>query len=265
MTLDLHALRRAAEQAAYAAGQAAMRTFGSAHDETTKSGIYDIVTEGDRASEAAILPILRAHSPYPILSEEGGGEEFESPYAWHLDPIDGTTNYANNLPHFSVSIALADRDLVPLVGVVLNPVTGELFSAARGHGATLNGRPIHVSPSAHLNQCVVATGFPTGKRTLTDNNIDAFIAVLPRVRDVRRFGSAALDLAFVAAGRFEAFWESNIHSWDVLAGLLLVTEAGGRVSDYDENTTHLYTGAQVMATNGHIHDALLLTVNNARR
>lgn len=265
MSLDLNTLRAVAVHAAREAGAAALQTYGGAHDEATKSGIYDIVTEGDKASEAAILPILRANSHFAVVSEEGGGDVFDAPYSWHIDPIDGTINYANNLPHFSISIALADKNLVPVVGVVYNPATNELFSAALGQGATLNGSPIHVSTAGSLSQSVLATGFPTGRRAIRpDNNIDAFTAVLPRVRDMRRLGSAALDLAFVACGRLEGFWEGFVHSWDVLAGLLLVTEAGGTISDYDGGTDKLYTGSQVVATNGKIHDDLLTTINAAR-
>ena len=164
-----------------------------------------------------------------------------------------------------MSIALADKNLVPVVGVVYNPATNELFSAALGQGATLNDNPIHVSSAESLSQSLLATGFPTGRRTIhPDNNISAFTAVLPRVRDMRRLGSAALELAFVACGRLEGFWEGFVHSWDVLAGLLIVTEAGGTISDYDGGTDKLYTGSQIVATNGKIHGDLLTAINAAR-
>ncbi|MBK8027409.1 MAG: inositol monophosphatase [Chloroflexi bacterium] len=265
MNLDLPALRALAERAARDAGVAALKTFGGAHDEVTKANAFDIVTEGDKASEAAIVPVLAA-SGFPIHSEEGGGEIFDAPYAWHVDPIDGTTNYANNLPHFSISIALADPDLRPQVGVVYNPVTNEMFSAARGGGATLNGQPIHVSNAETLGLSLIASGFPTGRRTLrSGNNVDSFLAVLNRVRDMRRLGSAALELSFVACGRLEAFWDAGMHSWDVQAGLLIVEEAGGRATDFDGGTTRLYTGNQVVVSNGCIHDELLTTINAARR
>lgn len=267
MNIDLRALRAVAEQAARKGGEAALRTFGGAHDQATKSGIYDIVTEGDKASEAAILTVLQSGARFPVVSEEGGGESFDAPYAWYIDPIDGTTNFANNLPHFSVSIALADRaSLTPLVGVVYAPAMNELYSAARGQGVTLNGRPIHVSAAAKLNQSVLATGFPVGKRTLRHgSNLDSFINVLPRVRDLRRFGSAALDMAFVAVGRLDGFWEGSIHSWDILGALILVTEAGGTVSDYSGGGSRLYSGEEVVATNGGIHEELLEAINTAER
>ncbi|MBL8133218.1 MAG: inositol monophosphatase [Anaerolineae bacterium] len=266
MTPDLTTLRAVAEHAARDGGAAALKTYGGSHDEATKANIFDIVTEGDKASEAAILPILRANTRFPIFSEEGGGDEFDAPYIWHVDPIDGTVNYASNLPHFSVSIALADRDLAPVVGVVFNPVTGEMFSAARGQGATLNGKPIHASDVRDMHQALIATGFPSGRRTVRrENNLDAFMAVLPRVRDMRRLGSAALDISFVACGRLEAFWEGGMNSWDVLAALLILSESGGRYSDYDGGTARAVTGKQVVATNGWLHEELLTTINAARR
>jgi myo-inositol-1(or 4)-monophosphatase len=262
--MDLQTARTAVEDIALQAGAAVMQYYGQAHQETTKSNIYDVVTEGDHASEAVIVPALRALFPdYPIISEEGGGggDRASADYAWYVDPVDGTTNYANNIPFFSISIALAARDLNPVVGVVYNPISGELFSAARGCGASLNGTPIHVSQQIALSRSVLSSGFPTQRHTLADNNIRQWNAMLMEVRDLRRFGSAALELAFVAAGRLEGFWERHIHSWDCLAGLLLVQEAGGRTTDYDGGTSALYTGAAIVATNGLIHERVLDVLN----
>lgn len=262
--MDFPVIRAAIEPVARQAGAAAMQFFGQPHQETTKDTIYDVVTEGDRASEAVIIPALRSLYPqFPIISEEGGGgiQETDAEYAWYVDPVDGTTNYANNIPFFSVSIALATHDLTPVVGAVFNPVSGELFSAARGEGAFLNGQPIRVSRLAELNRAVLSSGFPTQRHTLADNNIRQWNAMLMEVRDLRRFGSAALDLAFVAAGRLDGFWEKHIHSWDCLAGLLLVEEAGGRISDYEGGTAKLYTGAEIVTTNGLIHERVLQVLN----
>ena len=191
----------------------------------------------------------------------GSDTDAAAEYAWYVDPIDGTTNFASNLPFFSVSIALAGRDLVPLVGVVYNPVYGEMFSAARGFGATFNGRPIHVTGTAELSRAVLSTGFSYDRHTAAYNNLAQWEAMLMEARDMRRFGSAALDLAFVAAGRLDGYWERPLHSWDCLAGLLLVEEAGGQTSDYSGGKANLYSGAEVVATNGLLHDRVLAVLN----
>ena len=262
--MDLQAIRSAVEAIARQAGAAVMQFYDQPHQETMKSNIYDVVTEGDKASEAVIVPALRAAFPqYRIVSEEGGGSDTDAAagHAWYVDPIDGTTNFANNLPFFSVSIALADRNLVPVVGVVYNPVYGEMFSAARGFGATFNGRPIHVTRTGDLSRAVLSTGFAYDRHSLADNNLGHWEAMLMEARDMRRFGSAALDLAFVAAGRLDGYWESPLHSWDCLAGLLLVEEAGGQTSDYSGAKTNLYSGAEVVATNGLLHDRVLAVLN----
>ena len=168
--MDLQAIRAAVEAIARQAGAAVMQYYDQPHQETIKGNIYDVVTEGDKASEAVIVPALRALFPaYPIISEEGGGggdRRDAAEYAWYVDPVDGTTNYANNIPFFSVSIALAARDLVPVVGVVYNPVSGELFSAARGFGATFNGRRSTFRAQPTLSHAVLSSGFPTQRHTL---------------------------------------------------------------------------------------------------
>lgn len=266
--MDLQAMRVAVEAVARAAGAAAMQFYNQPHQEVIKSNIYDVVTEGDKASEAVIVPGLRALAPqYPIVSEEGGGGAFDADaaYAWHVDPIDGTTNFANNLPFFSVSIALADRDLVPVLGVVYNPVYDELFSAARGFGATLNGQPLHVTRQADLRRTVLSSGFPYNRHNNPDNNLAQWEAMLMEVRDLRRFGSAALDLCFVAAGRLDGYWEKGVHSWDCLGAIMVIHEAGGKVTDYSGGIERLYNGAEIVATNGLIHERVLAVLNNAHR
>lgn len=258
--MDFEAVRRAAEAVAREAGATVMQFYDQPHVEQTKANIYDVVTEGDKASEAMIVRRLTEAFPqFPIMSEEGGGGGNISvaDYAWYVDPIDGTTNFANNIPFFSISIALAAQDGSPVVGVVYNPVYDELFSAAKGGGATFNGRTIHVTQTAALNRAVLATGFPTRRHTVPDNNVPVFTAMLMEVRDLRRFGSAALDLAFVAAGRFDGFWEAYLNPWDCLAGLLLVQEAGGTITDYAGGTSELYSGRSIVATNGRLHAAVL--------
>jgi myo-inositol-1(or 4)-monophosphatase len=260
--MDLQAARATAAGIARQAGAELMRYFDQPHQETMKKSPVDIVTEGDKASEAVIVAALQAAFPgHHIVGEEGGGmgaPAEEAEYFWYVDPIDGTSNFASNIPLFTVSIALTDRHKVPLVGVVLNPVYNELYSAARGYGATLNDRPIHVSGTDTLNRAMLSTGFPYDKVTNPDNNLREWGRFLLRTRSVLRLGSAALDLCFVAAGRFDGFWEARLHPWDVLAGLLCIEEAGGRVSDYrGGNVGRVYAGEEVLVSNGLIHDQML--------
>ena len=263
--MDLQSIRMTVEGIVVRAGEAVMPYFNQPHQEVTKSNIYDVVTEGDKASEAVIIPALKEAFPeYAILSEEGGiglVAVEEADYCWYVDPIDGTTNFATNLPLFSISVALADRALNPLIGVVYNPVYHELFSAAKGYGTTLNGQSIHVTRTGDLSRAVLSTGFSYQRHTLQDNNLRAWEAMLMAARDLRRLGSAALDLCFVAAGRLDGYWERNIHSWDCLAGVLCVTEAGGAASDYSGGTTKLYTGEELVATNGLVHQDVLRVLN----
>jgi myo-inositol-1(or 4)-monophosphatase len=263
MPLDLAHARATAEAAAIAAGDVVMRYFNQPHEETEKSNVYDVVTEGDKASEAALVPFLRAAFPhFAILSEEGGGQAVaDAEYTWVIDPIDGTTNFAANLPLFSISIGLVDSAMRPVVGVVYNPVYRELFSAADGHGASLNGAPIRVTSNTALHRALLSTGFPYRRHTLADNNLRQFEAMLMQVRDIRRIGSAALDLAFTAAGRLDGFWEKHINAWDVVAGICLVREAGGTITDYAGTTERLYTGAEVVATTPALHAEVLAILN----
>lgn len=215
-------------------------------------GDVDLVTETDKRSEAMIVGRLRREFPeHRIVAEEGsGGAAGASRYVWHVDPLDGTTNFAHGYPCFAISIGLL-QDGEPLVGVVFNPVSNELFSAQRGGGAYLNGEPIHVSKIEKLGTSLVATGFPTHKRGDT-GNIQYYWQFTLRSHGVRRDGSAALDLCSVACGRFEAFWEFGLKSWDTAAGILLVTEAGGTASDLSGGPYHP-GGPDLLVSNGHVH------------
>ena len=152
-----------------------------------------------------------------------------------------------------------------MVGVVFNPVYNEMFSAARGLGATLNGQALRVAHQPNLSRAVLSTGFPYNRHSLADNNLAQWEAMLMQVRDLRRFGSCALDLAFVAAGRLDGYWEKGVHSWDCLAGILLIREAGGTVTDYSGGTERLYTGAEIVGSNGLIHERVLAVLNGAKR
>ena len=221
--------------------------------EIAYKGEADLVTQADKRSEAAIVARLKEHFPdHAVAAEEGSGRETESEFRWHVDPLDGTTNFAHGYPCFSVSIALALRSEV-LAGVVFNPYYDELFAAARGEGATLNGKRIHVSSVAVLEKSLLCTGFPVKKRGQAHANIEYYRDFTLKSHGVRRDGSAALDLASVAAGRFDAFWEFGLNKWDTAAGVLLVEEAGGRVSDF-EGRAYGLGGPVILATNGLVHE-----------
>jgi myo-inositol-1(or 4)-monophosphatase len=263
--MDLQAVRQIASELAREAGAVLMEKYGQPHEQHTKKNIVDIVTEGDKASEAVILKGLLQHFPeHHIVSEEGGGVTLGVPlehadYAWHIDPLDGTSNYANNLPLFSVSIGLAHaRTMEPVVGVVYDPFSNELYSAALGQGATLNGQSIQVSARDSLQQSMLCSGFPYVSFQNPENNIREWMAFTKRSRGLRRFGSIALELSYVAAGRLEGLWEPHINSWDVMAGILIVQEAGGMTTDYAGHLSEkLYTGQEIVASNRLIHAEML--------
>jgi myo-inositol-1(or 4)-monophosphatase len=222
----------------------------------TYKGDADLVTQADKRSEAAIVKRLTEFFPeHGIAAEEGTGHESisQSEYRWHVDPLDGTTNFAHGYPCFCVSLGLAQRDTV-IAGVVYNPFYNELFAAAREQGATLNGKRIQVSKVATLATSLLCTGFPVHKR-LANPNIHYYWDFTLRSHGVRRDGSAALDLACVAAGRFDGFWEFGLQKWDTAAGLLLVEEAGGTVSDFSGQPYRL-GGPNILATNGTIHEEM---------
>src|SRR5664279_2355185 len=193
-------------------------------------GEFDLVTEADRASEKLVVERLRSHFPaHAIVAEEGGGHESSSEYRWFVDPLDGTTNFAHGFPMFCVSMGL-ERAGELIAGVVYDPIRRELFTAERGAGAFLNNHRIHVSAAARLTDSLASTGFPSRKRR-HNINIHFYYQLAMASHGVRRTGSAALDLAFVACGRLDFFWEFGLKSWDMSAGALLVQEAGGRVTD----------------------------------
>jgi myo-inositol-1(or 4)-monophosphatase len=214
-------------------------------------GEVDIVTQADRRSEQLIVSRLKSHFPkHSIVAEEGGGSDSGSPFRWHVDPLDGTTNFAHGYPCFAVSIGLEEAGEL-LAGVVYQPVSGELFTAAKGEGAYLNQRKIQTSPIQKLATSLLATGFPAVKR-VQNPNIHYYWDFTLRSHGVRRDGSAALDLAAVACGRFDGYWEFGLHSWDAAAGVLLVQEAGGRVTQFNGQPYHL-GDREMLASNGHVH------------
>lgn len=202
----------------------------------TKLNSFDVVTEADKASERLIIEGI--HSAFPghsVLAEESGRDGTDdAEWLWIIDPLDGTTNFNQGLPVFSVSIALQHNG-VTVVGVVYAPYLGEMFTALKGNGAYLNGKPIHVRRNSDIGSMVVATGMPYDRDRHPDNNLDNISRVCLRVRGTRRMGSAAIDLAYTAAGYYDAYWELNLNIWDVAAGILLVQEAGGVVGSLREN------------------------------
>jgi myo-inositol-1(or 4)-monophosphatase len=218
-------------------------------------GDFDLVTEADRASERLVVERLRSHFPqHGIVAEEGGGHESRSEYRWYVDPLDGTTNFAHGYPAFNVTLALEQAGRM-IAGVVYDPIREELFAAERGSGAYLNNRRIRVTPSTRLQDSLLATGFPSFKRH-QNVNVHFFHQVAMVTHGVRRSGSAAIDLAYVAAGRLDGFWEFGLNPWDLAAGTLLIEEAGGRCTDMCGQPMEV-RGRHLTATNGLIHDELI--------
>src|SRR2546421_2658889 len=245
-------------QTARDAGRVLAEKFGRAIQITNKGDI-DLVTEADLASERLIVERIRSYHPrHSILSEEAGDviaiEGEQSEYKWIIDPLDGTTNYAHGYPAFCVSVAL-ERDGRVEMGVIYDPLRDEMFAAERGEGATLNGRRIRVSDVEEINNAMLCTGFPYNVREMGDF-ARHFYNFIMHAQAVRRDGSAALDLAYVACGRFDGFWEEGLRPWDVAAGVILIEEAGGRVSYYDGSPFNIYT-PPILASNGLVHEAMM--------
>jgi len=219
-------------------------------------GVINLVTEADRMSEALILERLQQRFPdHSILTEESPASDKNSEYRWIIDPLDGTTNYAHGYPVFCVSIAL-EQDKRVIAGVVYNPMLDELFLAEEGQGTWLNGQRIRVSEISDLSQSLIATGFPYDIRESEINNLDHFNSMAKQVQAIRRAGSAALDMAYVAAGRFDGFWELKLMPWDTAAASLLIREAGGIVSDLYGNDFSL-SAPHVLASSGKIQQQLI--------
>ncbi|MBD2294376.1 inositol monophosphatase [Anabaena sphaerica FACHB-251] len=246
-----------ATEAALAAGVILQDYLGKVEDAITEKGRPgDLVTAADKASEKVILEILNRHFPqHSILAEESGklGNQ-ASEYLWAIDPLDGTTNYAHQYPCFAVSIGLFIQG-VPQVGVIYDPFHNELFRAAAGLGATRNRRPIKVSKTAELSKSLLTSGFAYDRRETSDNNYAEFCHLTHLTQGVRRGGSASLDLAYVACGRVDGYWERGIAPWDVAAGIILVQEAGGIVTAYNGSDLQIDSG-KILATNGYIHNIL---------
>ena len=255
--------RRVAIDAARAAGLLLRDEVSGARRIAYKGSPTNLVTEMDQRAEAEILGRLRGAFPDDaILSEETGASAGRSGRRWIVDPLDGTTNYAHGLPVFSVSIALEAEHRIVL-GVVYDPSRDELFVAERGRGATLGETRIRVSPTASLGESLLTTGFPYNIRDTRDTNLPEYAAFSVRARAVRRLGSAVIDLAYVACGRFDAFWELQLGAWDVAAGSLLVEEAGGTVTGIDGGPLDV-DAPTLVASNGLVHHDVLRVLKDVR-
>lgn len=235
---------------------ALLMTYFDRHITIEYKGDVDLVTAADRASEKLIVERLRSLWPnYGVVGEEGTRSDTDAEFRWYVDPLDGTTNFAHGYPVFCVSIALVRGDEILEAGVLYDPTRDELFAAERGAGSTLNGKAIHVSQTPRLAESILGTGFPSHKRH-KNPNIHFYQQITLRSHGVRRAGSAALDLANVASGRYDGFWEFNLNPWDTAAGVLIVQEAGGKVTRFD-GTAFRLDSHEVLATNGLIHNEVI--------
>lgn len=258
MSIDLLNLTTFAVELAKEAGAILRKGFGSSYTISAKDGMHDLVTEYDQKVEAFLKEKIALVFPdHAILAEESSKESFftDQP-CWILDPLDGTVNFAHNIPFFSVSIALAINQIVQ-VGVVYNVFLDEAFVATRGKGAYLNGKKIEVSHTSQLKDSILATGFPYDLIYNPNHCIEHFIQILQLGIPIRRMGSAAIDLCYVAAGRFDGFWETSLKPWDFCAGMLIVEEAKGLISTIEGNSLKTFTTSSVVAANPHIYSSLL--------
>jgi myo-inositol-1(or 4)-monophosphatase len=262
MKAELSSIRELAERLAREAGSVQRERYEGSFEVRTKSASIDLVTDVDHACEALIVDTIQTErSADAILAEEGGGEDYpDAEWRWVIDPLDGTTNYTHGYPHFCVSIGVEQRGVL-MVGVVYDPMLDELFAAVRGAGATRNERPIRVSEETELGRAMLGTGFAYDVHRSSDDNINHFADFVKAVRALRRSGSAALDLCYVACGRFGGFWELKLKPWDVAAGILIVEEAGGRTSDFSGGGS-CNSGRETLASNAHLHPAMVEILRN---
>jgi myo-inositol-1(or 4)-monophosphatase len=253
--MDLAPCKQTAIAAAYKAAEILRSRFGSI-SRIHKKDAVEIVTEADTESEKEIISTILARFPeHSILGEESGLKEGDSDFRWVIDPLDGTVNFAHQVPIFCISIALTYGDDIVL-GVVLDPVDGQLYTALRGQGAHLNGKPIRVSKPAAVSESLLVTGFPYHINEIFEPIMVRYGNCLKASQAVRRLGSAALDLCYVACGRFEGFWEQCLKPWDTAAGALIASEAGASVTTFS-NQPYKLGDPEILVTNGHIHREML--------
>lgn len=256
-----------AVSAAREAGSLLIEGFDKQNKVIHKSSAVDWVTEYDRASEALVVERITATYPeHGLVGEEGSRRQGQDGYTWYIDPLDGTTNYAHHFPMFSVSIALYQHE-TPLVAVVYDPLRDELFTASAGQGAFLtrggDKKQLHVTDANTLATSLLATGFPYDLHTSSHNNVTEVGAFVRRAQGLRRAGSAALDMAYVAAGRLDGYWEFKLFAWDMAAARLIVEEAGGRFTQPDGTATQMVEKMAACVSNGHIHDEMLSVLAEA--
>ncbi|MEM8779921.1 MAG: inositol monophosphatase family protein [Cyanobacteria bacterium P01_G01_bin.49] len=260
---ELDILLDVATEAVMTAGIILQDLVGNLEKIEEKGRPGDLVTEADKKAEAAVLNILKRRVPHhQILAEESGKlGTLNSDYIWAIDPLDGTTNYAHGYPASSVSVGLL-LEGIPIVGAVYNPFRKELFRGAKGSGSTLNYRPIQVSQTTELNQSLLVTGFAYDRRETKDTNYPEFCYLTHITQGVRRGGSASVDLTDVACGRLDGYWERGLSPWDIAAGIVILEEAGGKVTAYDKSPLVIESG-RLLATNGHIHNNLSQALDEA--
>ncbi len=259
---DLKKYIEVLEEAAEESSRILLENYDTDFKISRKKHYSDLVTEVDKKSEARIIEVIHSHFPeHNVLSEEIGNLNMSSDYVWIVDPIDGTVNYAHSVPIFCISIGLEIKKEISL-GMVYNPVSGEKFFSEKGKGAYLGEKKISVSDTEHLKDGLLVTGFPYGAWDNTDHCIDHFNNFIKFGLPIRRLGSAALDMCYVACGRFEGFWEVSLNPWDVAAGYLILNEAGGKLTDFTGNRYSIYN-KQIVATNGKIHKEMLEVLSKA--
>lgn len=257
-------LRATLLEATKEAGKIILSRFDGAFTINHKGTINNLVTEVDQLSEDRIIEVIRSKYPeHSIISEEVGELMKPSAYQWIIDPIDGTVNFAHGIPICCVSIGLLHNDEL-ILGAVYNPMMNELFFAEKGKGATLNGIAISVSANDNFKKAMLVTGFPYNWPDSTEHPIKTFERLVLEGLPVRRLGSAAIDLCWVACGRFDAFWEYNLNAWDVAAGYLIVQEAGGRITDFGGTPYNVFD-RQTLATNGLIHEDMLAIIQKKKK
>ena len=253
--MNLTSIKQIGLDAASQSAEVLLSYFGNIKT-IKKKGAIDLVTQADTGSEEVIIDVIRAAFPdHGIVAEESGLHNIKSPERWIIDPLDGTTNFAHGVPLYGVSIAFAIENEI-LMGIVFNPSMDELYCAVKGEGATLNGRPISVSQAEDLNDSLLVTGFPYTLREMIDPLMARFKTMLNHAQGVRRLGAAALDLCYVACGRFDGFWEQRLKPWDTAAGSLIATEAGGMVTDFSNNAFSVDM-PEILVTNGKIHEQMI--------
>ena len=239
------------------AGSFLKSRFLSPHTISEKEGKQNLVTECDLAAEEMILSFLKKkHPTHAFLAEESGGSSQSNEILWVIDPLDGTVNFARGIPDFCVSIA-ACKNGKPILGVIFQPMTDELFTAEKGKGAFLNKKPLQVSKVKSLDHTLIATGFPYNIHENPMNCMQIFTSFLQKGCPIRRIGSAAMDLAYLAAGRFDTYYETGIKPWDVAAGILIAEEAGGTVSSWDGSSYPILSGKEILASNSHLHATMI--------